>query len=218
MNAAPPEEPRGPLKVRAAGALGAGVVGALGSTLRFRIEGGESIDGYRRSGEAFIIAFWHAWILPMVYLHRRRGMVALVSEHRDGEYLARIIARMGFDTARGSSTRGGAKGLMGSVRALRAGTSIGLTPDGPRGPARVFKPGGLVAAQLSGAPIIPISVSAGPAKRFESWDRFVLPYPFAVVRVRYGAPRFIPREATVDDVEAHARAMEAEMNALEDRA
>jgi lysophospholipid acyltransferase (LPLAT)-like uncharacterized protein len=208
-------EAEAPLKYRAAGLAGAGVLGLLGLTLRFRVEGDEHIQECRRKGQAYILAFWHAWILPMAYLHRRQGIVVLVSDHRDGEYISRVIGRMGFGTARGSSTRGGAKGLMGSVRALRAGTSLGLTPDGPRGPARVFKPGGLVAAQISGAPIIPMAVRGGPVKRLPSWDRFVLPYPFARVHLRYGAPHFVPREATQAELEVHARTLEAEMNALE---
>lgn len=204
-----------PLGVRAAGFAGAAVLGLLGLTLRFRVEGGEHIQECHRKGQAYILAFWHAWILPMAYLHRRQGIVVLVSDHRDGEYIARVIGRMGFGTARGSSTRGGAKGLMGSVRALRAGTSLGLTPDGPRGPARVFKPGGLIAAQISGAPIIPMAVSGGPVKRLPSWDRFVLPYPFARVHLRYGAPHFVPRGAGQAELEEHARSLEGEMNALE---
>jgi hypothetical protein len=162
-----------------------------------------------------IFAFWHAWILPMAYVHRGEGVVVLVSAHRDGEYIARTIERMGFRTTRGSSTREGVRGLKGMVRALNEGADAGVTPDGPRGPAREFKPGGLLAAQLSGAPIIPIAVDGAPAWRLRSWDRFAVPKPFARIRVRYGPAHFIPRESTAEARAEHAIAVASALNALE---
>jgi hypothetical protein len=101
------------------------------------------------------------------------------------------------------------------VRALNEGADAGVTPDGPRGPAREFKPGGLLAAQLSGAPIIPIAVDGAPAWRLRSWDRFAVPKPFARIRVRYGPAHFIPRESTAEARAEHAIAVASALNALE---
>jgi len=196
------------LRFRTASFFGAGALAALGSTLRYDISGKEHPEAFHQVGRPVVYAFWHAWILPLAILHRNEGAVVLVSEHGDGEYIARIIHRMGFGTSRGSSTRGGAQGVRGLVRALREGKDIALTPDGPRGPAGEFKPGGLVVAQLSAAPVIPVRVSADRSWRLGSWDRFAVPKPFARVRVRYGAPRLVPRDATASELTSHAREIE----------
>jgi lysophospholipid acyltransferase (LPLAT)-like uncharacterized protein len=183
------------LRFAGAGIAGAGLLALLGRSYRFKIEGREHYESFRRVGDPVIFAFWHRWILPLTFLHRDEGVVVLVSEHGDGEYVTRIIHRMGFGTSRGSSTRGGVKGTRGLVRALRGGTDVAITPDGPRGPATSFKPGALVASQLSGSPIIPIRLSADRSWRLRSWDGFTIPKPFARISVRYGEPRRIPREA-----------------------
>ncbi len=200
--------------VRVVGAVGAGLLGAVGRSLLFQIEGQEHVQGCRSRGQPVIFAHWHRWILPLAYLHRRQGIVVLVSDHRDGEYITSVIEQMGFATARGSSTRGGTKGLKALVRAGREGRDMGITPDGPRGPALACKPGALVAAQLSGAPIVPIAVESAGVWQLESWDRFVFPKPFAAVRVRYGAPHYVPRDANEADFLGHARAIEDALNVL----
>lgn len=120
--------------------------------------------------------------------HRGRGIAALVSEARDGEYLAGFARSLGYRLIRGSSTRGGRRALRSAIRALREGTPIGVTPDGPRGPRRVVKPGALAAAERGGAVIVPVHADSSPAWRAESWDGFLVPPPFARVRVAYGEP------------------------------
>jgi len=123
----------------------------------------------------------------------------LVSAHRDGEIVARIAERLGMRTVRGSSTRGAARALLGVVRELEEGREVAVTPDGPRGPARKFASGALVAAQRAGAPIIGIGVSAKRAWRLKSWDGFMIPKPFTRVDVVYSTPTLVtagsPREA-----------------------
>ena len=125
----------------AAGVLGRGLLGGLFATCRFRVEGEENWLRFRREGKPVILVFWHEHILPVAHTIRGRGTVALVSKHADGEYIARVIERMGIGTVRGSSTRGGIHGLKGLIRVAREGHDLALTPDGPRGPARFFKPG-----------------------------------------------------------------------------
>jgi lysophospholipid acyltransferase (LPLAT)-like uncharacterized protein len=92
-----------------------------------------------------------------------------------------------FTTVRGSTSRGAARALIGLARAVESGRSAAVTPDGPRGPAHVFAPGAVIAAQRTGVPIIPIRVSASSAWRLKSWDRFLIPKPFARVDIHYGA-------------------------------
>ena len=148
----------------------------------------ENLAPFRRLRTPVIFVFWHGSLLPLVHYHRHERIVVLVSEHADGERIARVLARRGFGTVRGSSTRGGARGLRALVRAARAGRDLALTPDGPRGPRGEFKPGALAAARMTGLPIVPLAVSASAAWHLGSWDGFMVPKPFARVRVTYGDP------------------------------
>lgn len=205
-------------KFRAAGVLGQGLLAGLFATTRMtRVDAHHYLDR-RARGQASIYAIWHGVLLPMTYYHRGEGVLVLVSEHSDGEYITRVLHRYGYETARGSSTRGGTKGLRQMVRAAREGREIAVTPDGPRGPARVFKPGTLVAAQLTGLPIIPIGVGVSSAWRFDSWDRATVPRPLARVRIRYGAPVDIPRRLDEAGLEEWARRMGDTLNRIQDRA
>jgi len=140
--------------------------------------------------------------------------VVLVSEHRDGEYITQVIHRHGFETARGSSTRGGVKGLKGILRAAKEGKDLGFTPDGPKGPRHEFKWGALIAAQLTGSPIIPIGLGATRGWHLNSWDRFMIPKPFSTLRIRYGHPRFVARDASEDDLKEIARDIQEELRAF----
>jgi lysophospholipid acyltransferase (LPLAT)-like uncharacterized protein len=161
-----------------------------------------------------IFVFWHGQLLPLLYHHRGEDAVVLVSEHADGEYVTRVIERMGFRTARGSSTRGGTRGLKGLIRAAREGHDLAVTPDGPGGPARHFKPGALLAAAVTGMPVIPVAAGATTAWRASSWDGFLVPKPFARVQLRYGAPYWIERDASEEALERHARVLEDTLNEM----
>ena len=199
------------LRFRAAGLLGRGLVGSYFPLVRCQRKGTENYLQFRRRGEPVIFVFWHGQLLSLVHHHRNEGIVVLVSEHSDGEYITRVIHQHGFQTARGSSTRGGVKGLKGILRAAREGKDLAFTPDGPRGPRHEFKRGALVAAQLTGLPLIPLSVGADRAWYLKSWDRFMIPKPFSNLRIRYGAPRWVPRDASVDEVGGIARELEEEL-------
>ena len=205
---------RSELAYRMVGFGGGGVLRVLGATLRFQVQGAEAFQQFRRHGRPVIFAFWHSGILPLAYLHRNEGAVVLVSRHADGEYIARVVEGMGFRTARGSSTRGGVQGLRELIRYVREGRDAAVTPDGPRGPARRFKAGALVLAQLTGAPVIPVGVRPGRCWRVNSWDRFVVPGPFARLQVEYGDPHVISRDAGAEELNAQARALEEVLNRL----
>ena len=110
----------------------------------------------------------------------------LISEHGDGEIIARIARHFGFRTIRGSTSRGAARALLELVREVQGGNELAITPDGPRGPAKSFAPGAVIVAQRSGSPIVPAVVHVPFAWRLKSWDRFVVPKPFAKITVAYG--------------------------------
>ena len=172
-------------------AVGTFVLRALASTWRLRITNGESYRGLRSRQQPFIFAFWHGQMLPLLWVHRSEGVRVVISAHRDGEIVARIAERLGHRTIRGSSSRGAARALLGIVRELESGSEIAVTPDGPRGPARKFASGALVAAQRVGVPIIGIAVAASRAWHLKSWDRFMIPKPFSRVNVVYTMPTMV---------------------------
>jgi len=136
----------------------------------------------------FVYALWHHTLLPLLWWHRHRDITLLVSGHRDGALLAAAARGLGYRTARGSSTRGGIEGARAVLRDLADGRVAAITPDGPRGPARQVKPGILRIAQRAGVPILPVAAVADRGWRLGSWDRLLIPQPFARVRIRYGTP------------------------------
>jgi lysophospholipid acyltransferase (LPLAT)-like uncharacterized protein len=194
------------------GAVGAALVSGLLATTRVERIGLENLTHFRQRGTPVIFVFWHGNLLPLVHYHRNEGIVVLVSEHADGERIARILGRRGFGTVRGSSTRGGVRGLRALVRAARAGKDLALTPDGPRGPRGEFKPGALAAARMTGLPLIPLAVTASPSWTLGSWDGFMVPKPFATVRIQYLPPRMVTRDASRAELEELAAGLGAELN------
>lgn len=182
------------LAARVAGPIAKG----LAATWRVRyLPPGRDEDGWTPPpgpGElpTAIYAAWHEQLLPLAFLHAHQDMVALVSRHRDGEILTRFLATLGYGAARGSSTRGGEDAVRDLVAAGREGRSLAFTPDGPRGPARHCKPGVVRVAALTGLPVVPAAAVARPCRRLESWDRFVVPLPWARIRASHGPPVRVP--------------------------
>jgi len=198
---------QGPL-TRWAIAGGPRILLSLGSTWRVRYVGREDVDAARfAAGGPVLYALSHGVLLPLVFAHRDRGVRVLISESRDGEIIARIVARLGFVPVRGSSSRGGAEAVIRMAKEARAGWDLAITPDGPRGPRGSVAPGALAIATRGRVPIIPVGVAADRAWRARSWDRFLVPKPFARVYVAYGAP-LDPQAASVEEglarVEAQA--------------
>ena len=149
------------------------------STLRVRWIVAESTAAKLARGEPVIYATWHETLLPTPFTHRGLGLVAMVSRHRDGEMITRVLERSGFGAARGSTTRGGSTALREMVSAAAEGRSLAITPDGPRGPRRRVQPGVIEIARRSGVPIVPGAIEMRPVHRFHSWDRMALPWPRA---------------------------------------
>lgn len=190
-------------------------VAGLGRTLRWVTEGLEHYDGVVAAGRQPIIALWHGRILTGVWALRRWGIVAITSENFDGEWVARVIQRFGYGTARGSTSRGGRRALRQLVRDMAAGHAAGFTVDGPRGPARRAQPGAVWLAMMTGNPILPVHFEADRNWTLRSWDRTQVPKPFSRVALVLGSPIVVPRDA---DVETARRDLESALLALEPRA
>lgn len=204
-------------RTRALVRVGTWVLFLLGWTWRVRVYGRNELVKRTPGDSRVVYSLWHGQLLPAAWAHRQRSS-ALVSEHRDGEIITRVVGRLGIGAIRGSSTRGGARALLECVTALRQrATDIVITPDGPRGPRHQFAPGALIVAFRAAAPIVPLTVHIDRAWRMNSWDQFEVPKPFARVTVYYGEP--IP--VVGDDVRTISNqtgAMEAAMQRALDRA
>jgi lysophospholipid acyltransferase (LPLAT)-like uncharacterized protein len=135
-----------------------------------------------------ILAFWHGRIFAATYYFRNQGIVVMISRNRDGEYIARVIERLGYGVARGSSTRGSHAATAEILRALKNNRDVGITMDGPQGPRHVAKPGASYLARKSGHPIVPFSISCDKKWVMRSWDHFEVPRPFSRAVVLIGDP------------------------------
>ena len=192
-----------PGQLRRAGAIsafGAPVIRALAATWRWHVEGYAHYESIVASGRQPIMAFWHGRILPATVFFKNRGIVVITSQNFDGEWIAGIIRRFGYGTARGSSSRGGARALVQLRRDLAAGHPAGFTLDGPRGPARVAQPGAVFLAGATGYPILPFHFEASRFWEMNSWDRTQVPKPFSRVALAIGAPLHVTgtAKATID--------------------
>jgi hypothetical protein len=184
-------------------------------TGRWSIEGSDIPERLVAEGRPFIVAFWHGRLLMMPEAWRfspRFNMV--ISQHPDGQLIARTVKYLGIDTIAGSTTRGGGAVLRAMLRALGEGQCVGITPDGPRGPRMRAGPGIVQVARLSGAPIVPLGYSAAPCRLLESWDRLMVPLPFGRGVIRWGEPIAVPRDADAAAVAAAAAAVETALNGL----
>jgi lysophospholipid acyltransferase (LPLAT)-like uncharacterized protein len=194
-------------------AFGVFVIRLLGVTWRITRVGGEEVANRLAAGLPILYAFWHGHMLPLLIAHQGEGAVLLVSSHRDGEIITRVARAFGYGAIRGSTSRDAPGALRAIVRALRAGSSVAVTPDGPRGPAHEFAPGPSIAAFETGIPIILVAASVDRAWHLGTWDRFMIPKPFARILVHYQPSIAVPGP-TARDAAAFAPTLGATLNAL----
>lgn len=173
----------------------------LAMTIRKEIFFPDRPQRFWDEGQNVIIAFWHQRLLMMPFAYPRSSGCMLISQHRDGEFIARTVKLFGVDSIRGSTTRGGFSALREMIRVFRKGSDIAITPDGPQGPKHVVQGGILQLARETGAPILPLTYSASRKKIFQSWDQFIFPLPFSKVVYMWGEPLFVPRDIGKEGLE-----------------
>ena len=205
-------------EVAAIAGAGYPLISALGHTLRWRVEGWEHLEAILASGRQPVMAFWHGRILPATFYFRNRGIVVITSENFDGEWIARIIERFGYGTARGSTTRGARRATLQLVRDMRRGRAAGFTVDGPRGPARVAQPGAVWLAGATGNPLLPFHLEASSHWTMRSWDRTQIPKPFSTVALVIGEPIEVPRQLDEAALEHERGRLQQALESLEGRA
>ena len=194
-------------------AAGAAALRFLGRTWALRRTNTAAYDRRLAGGERCIYALWHARMLPLIYAYRGLGVAALVSRSRDGELIAGVIERIGYVAARGSSSRGGQQGFNELVRFAEQGRSLTITPDGPRGPSEVVKPGLVRLASLTGLPVLPVASASRRPWVLRSWDGFRVPRPFSQVWISYGEPIVVPPGLDEADVETWRQKLEEALRA-----
>jgi hypothetical protein len=161
---------------------------------------------------------WHGRIVLATQLFRNRGYWAMISHSRDGEMQYQIFRRLGFNVIRGSTGRGGMQALIECIREIKQGAVFALTPDGPRGPSGVIQPGVIMMAKKTGCPLIPVGVSTNRRWLFKSWDRYMIPKPFARGLMIFGTPVIIPPDASEEDIEQIRIDLERQTHDLERQA
>ena len=192
------------------------MIRALGATYRWRVDGLSHYESIVASGRQPIFAFWHGRILPATLFWKNRGIVVITSQNFDGEWIAGIIRRFGYGTARGSSSRGGARALVQLRRELADGHPAAFTIDGPRGPARVAQAGAVFLAGATGHPLLPFHIEANRFWTAGRWDQTQVPKPFSTVAVAIGAPIYVP-DTEETTIEGKRLELEGVLAALETR-
>jgi len=175
-------------------ALGYPFLRALGSTWKWKVSGAEHVDAIHARGLHPIHSFWHGRIFPATIYFQRRGIVVITSENYDGEWIARIIQKFGYGTARGSTSRGGPKALLQLVREVKS-KGVAFTLDGPRGPAEIAQPGAVWLSKATGNPLLPFHADAASSWTLGSWDRTQIPKPFTTVAMAIREPIYVSRDA-----------------------
>ncbi len=190
-------------------------IALIGPTLRptVSIEDGGPADAFPVPA---IYALWHRCVFYASYFWRRRGIGVMTSRSFDGEYIARIIEKFGFRAVRGSSSRGGARGLLEMHDLLAAGGIAGFTIDGPRGPRYVAKPGAALLARNSGCPIMAFHIAFDRSWTLRSWDAFLIPKPFARALIRIGRLVRVPADADDATLERCHQELQATLERVRD--
>lgn len=187
----------------------------IGRSLRWEIIGWNNYEAARQMGKSFIVTCWHCEIFSGVWFWRKRGMVVMVSQNFDGEYIARIIRKHGYGVARGSSSRSASRVLVEMIRALREGHEAAVTVDGPRGPRHIAKPGVVLLSKATGAAILCFHIVPRRAWVFrKSWDRTEIPHPFTRTTIFIAPPLVVGAEAGEEEQAQKLREVQETLDGL----
>lgn len=192
--------------------MGRALIWTIGRTLRVQAPRREE----HFQGPSLILALWHGPHFPVLWAYRGRGAFVITSRSADGEILTRILHGFGYRTVRGSSKRGGQRATIELARRLRQGADAAIAVDGPRGPRYQAKPGVVLLAKLTGAPIAPMAVGISSYWQIPSWDRYRIPKPFARAKLVPGPLMYVAAEASDQEMEELRRRLEETLRNLQD--
>lgn len=186
------------------------IIKALAFTMKLEFLHEERVRQFWDRDEKVIVVFWHGRLIMMGFSYKGKGIKTLISLHKDGELIARILKKLGFGSIRGSTTRGGAQAMREMIKAVKD-WDIAITPDGPKGPKYVVQDGVIALARLTGRPIMPLTFGSFRKKVFGSWDAFNLPYPFSCGIFMWGEPVYVKKE---DDMEEKRKELEGKLREM----
>lgn len=187
----------------------------VGKTSKILWIGREHLELFEKSGKNVVYAFWHGRQISFACTHRHHKACVLVSQSKDGDYIAEVMRLIGMKAARGSSSRGALKGMKALLNSAKEGYHVGFTPDGPRGPFHEVKPGVIHAAQSLGFPIIPIANGMRFKLVFKGWDEFLIPLPFNRIAVVHEPAIWVGPQ---DSLEEKAKELKEALNKVTDKA
>ncbi len=212
------EDRRKRLEVALASMAATCLMRVIGPTLRLEAVSYEQTVGENRGGTGMIFAMWHGTHFPVLWAYRKLGIYCMTSHSPDGEILTRIMQSLGYCCVRGSSTRGGKRGLIELARLVRSGRHAAIAVDGPKGPRYTVKPGVMTLAKLTGAPILPVAGGLARYKQFRSWDRYRLAWPFSCASVLTGELVYVESSDGDEVVEAKRQTLEKSLRSLQETA
>lgn len=191
--------------------VGYGFIRLIGPTLRLSVSFEDGAQ-HALDDRPYIASFWHSCIIPSAYIFRDWGIRVITSASYDGEYIARIIHKLGFTAVRGSSSRNAVAAMLGLRRALEEGWTVAFTLDGPRGPRHKVKPGPVALGRASGLALTTFHAAVDKGIVLNSWDKMVIPLPFARVLVRVGKLIPVPIDASDEDLERYTAELQATLD------
>jgi lysophospholipid acyltransferase (LPLAT)-like uncharacterized protein len=177
-------------------------------TWRIKYINFEQFDERRREGKGMVVALWHDQLLALTASQRGKGMATIASKSEDGEFIAGLLHAWNFEVARGSSSRGGAAALVSAKRLLKKGFHMAVTVDGPIGPRHKVKPGAIYLAKMANTEIVPAFTRFKWFVRFKSWDKFLLPLPFAYIEVELCQPVMLSTDMSANAIIADRQMLE----------
>ncbi len=193
------------------------IIYLLCKTVKIKVMRKEYYLKAKKKGKNVIFILWHGRIIIPIYVHRNQGIRPLVSLSRDGEFTAKVLKGFGYESIRGSSSKGGKEAFHKMKEALE-NSDVAIIPDGPRGPGRVLKPGCIYLAQQTGAPILPVSFSCKKRKFLKGWDKHLIFPPFTECVLIYGEPVEVPDSLTPEEMEKLRAEIERKLIELDEEA
>jgi len=188
----------------------------LGLTMKIETLFEERVRPFWEEDRRMILAFWHGRLLMIPLCYKGKVIRLLISQHKDGELVARAMKRFGYDSIRGSSTRGGTAAMKAMIRSIRE-SDIAITPDGPKGPKYVVQEGTVALARMSGVPVVPVTFASSRKKIFGSWDAFNLPFPFSRGLFVWGEPFHVAKDADLKEARQELERRMQELTEFADR-
>lgn len=194
------------------------IINLIGRTLRWERQGAEHLEQVYKGGKRAILVCWHCCTFASTYYWRRRDIVVMSSQNFESECLARVLRKLGYGLARGSSSRGGLKALAEMARWLRSGKDAGFTVDGPRGPRYEVKPGPVLLAKRTGGAILCFHVSLQRKIQLNTWDHMQIPLPFSKALILEAPPIYLSRELREDELKSKIEEMQHTLDELRNKA